>query len=212
MKNIYKELLPVKMFVISFLLLFTNVFAQATFSTKTDFAAGNFPYSVATADLNGDGLPDMVVTNSDDNTISVLMNTTVPGATTASYSAKTDFSTGFNPYSVAIGDLNGDGKPDIAVANRFSGTVSVLLNTTTTGSLTPTFTDNMEFNANSFTISVSIADINGDGKKDLVVANFSSNNVSVYLNTTAPGAVIPTFSDKVDSQPQIHQSRFLLMT
>jgi hypothetical protein len=82
MKNIYKELLPIKVFVISFLLFSTNLFAQASFSAKTDFAAGNFPYAVATGDLNGDGMPDMVVSNSDDNTISVFMNTTVPGAAT----------------------------------------------------------------------------------------------------------------------------------
>ena|ERR1035437_4908013 len=98
MKNIYQKTLIIKVFMLSLLLFSSNIFAQASFSAKTDFAVGSFPYSVATGDLNGDGMPDMVVTNSDDNTISVLMNTTAPGAASSSYSAKTDFSTEFNPY------------------------------------------------------------------------------------------------------------------
>ena len=49
--------------------------------------------------------------------MSVLLNTTAPGAATPSFAAKQDFTTGSGPFSVALGDLNGDGKPDLAVAN-----------------------------------------------------------------------------------------------
>jgi hypothetical protein len=52
----------------------------------------------------------------------------VPGATTPSFSAKTDFTTGTTPFSVAMADFNGDGKNDLAVVNYSSNTVSVLLN------------------------------------------------------------------------------------
>ncbi|MEZ2322314.1 MAG: DUF4347 domain-containing protein, partial [Microcoleus sp.] len=52
---------------------------------------------------------------------------------------KVDFTTGFSPYSVSIGDINGDGKPDLAVANFNSDTASILLNTTPTNATTPTF-------------------------------------------------------------------------
>src|SRR5439155_24321836 len=48
-------------------------------------------------------------------------------ASAQGFGAKTDFAAGTNPRSVAIGDLNGDGKPDLAVANNDSNTVSVLL-------------------------------------------------------------------------------------
>jgi len=61
----------------------------------------------------------------------VLLNTTAPGAATPSFAAKQDFSTGIEPTSVTVGDLNGDGKLDLAVANFISSTVSVLLNTPT---------------------------------------------------------------------------------
>ena len=50
---------------------------------------------------------------------------------------KVDFTTGTYPTSVSIGDFNGDGKPDLAVANYGSNTTSILLNTTATGATTP---------------------------------------------------------------------------
>ncbi len=62
------------------------------------------------------------------NTVSVLLGTGAGG-----FGAKTDFATGAVPASVAIGDLNGDGKPDLAVANFNSNTVSVLLGNGTGG-------------------------------------------------------------------------------
>jgi hypothetical protein len=77
---------------------------------------------------------------------------------------------------VAIGDLNGDGKPDLAVANAGSNTVSVLL-----GNGDGTFGAKTDYTTGSFPASVAIGDLNGDGKPDLAVASFYSNAVSVLL-------------------------------
>jgi len=175
-----------------------SVFAQASFSTKTDFTTGTAPFSVAVGDFNGDGKIDMAVTNLNDNTVSVFLNTTTPGATTPTFSTKTDFATGSLPYSVSIGDFNGDGKLDMAVANYGANTVSVLLNTTVTGATTPSFSDKTDYNTGSAPYSVSIGDFNGDDKLDMAVANCNSFTVSVSLNTTATGAATPSFSDKTD--------------
>ncbi|MBP9095700.1 MAG: T9SS type A sorting domain-containing protein [Ignavibacteria bacterium] len=168
------------------------------FSAHTDFTTGSTPVFVSTGDFTGDGKKDIVTANIGSNNISVLLNTTAPGASTPTFSAKTDFTTGFIPYWLSVGDLNGDGRPDIAVANNSSGTISVFLNTTTPGAGTPSFSARTDFTAGSGLNSVELADINGDGKPDMAGANLGGNNVSVYINTTTPGASTPTFTAKTD--------------
>ncbi|MHB8678451.1 MAG: beta strand repeat-containing protein [Rudaea sp.] len=168
--------------------------ATPSFATQQTFATGNGPFSVAVADLNGDGKPDLIVTNSSDNTVSVLLNTTAPGASTLSFAAQQSFATGTVPVFVAVADVNGDGKPDLIIANLTASTVSVLLNTTAPGAATPGFATQQTFSTGVVPYSVAVADVNGDGKPDLIVANSSSSTVSVLLNTTLPGAATPTFA------------------
>jgi hypothetical protein len=168
---------------------FTPSFAaQQTFGT-----GGDDPYSVTAADINGDGKPDLIIANAGDHTVSVLLNTTAPGATTPSFATPQTFASGGQPYSVVAADVNGDGKPDLIVAN-FDNTVSVLLNTTAPGAVSPSFAAQQSFATGNVPISVTAADVNGDGKPDLIVANSSDNTVSVLLNTTAPGATTPSFA------------------
>src|SRR5215813_8238766 len=112
------------------------------------------------------------------------------------FAAKQDFATGANPRAVAVGDLNGDGRPDLAVANLTSNSVSVLLNTSLAGGATSTFAGKQDFATGAEPVSVMVTDVNGDGKLDLVVANFAANNISILLNTTVPGAFTPTFAIK----------------
>jgi hypothetical protein len=76
--------------------------------------------------LDGDGKPDLAVTNFGPNTVSVLRNTSTSGViNNSSFASPVEFATGNAPVSVAIGDLDGDGKPDIVVANQGSSSVSV---------------------------------------------------------------------------------------
>src|SRR5260370_714015 len=84
-----------------------------------------------------------------------------------------DAGNGFSP-SVAVGDFNGDGVPDLAVIN--AGRVSVLL-----GDGDGTFQAARSFGAGDIPTSVVVSDFNGDGMPDLAVANYGSGNVSVLL-------------------------------
>jgi hypothetical protein len=165
---------------------------------KVDFPTGIFPTSVSIDDLNGDGKPDVAVANSYTlDGVSILLNTTPTGATTPTFAPKVDFLAGARPTSVSIGDINGDGKRDVAVMNRDSDTTSILINTTPTGATTPTFAPKVDLNTGSLPRSVSIGDFNGDGKLDVVVPRFS-NTTSILINTTPTGATTPTFAPKVD--------------
>src|SRR5439155_655311 len=153
---------------------------------------GAGPFSVALADLNGDGRPDIVAANQSSNSVSVLLNATAPGATPPTFSPRTDLTVASSPFSVALADLNGDGRPDIVAANQSSNNVSVLLNATAPGAATPSSSATLDLAVGAGPFSVALADLNGDGRPDIVTANQSSNVVSVLLNTTAPGASPPS--------------------
>jgi hypothetical protein len=166
----------------------------ASFAAQTTFATGTTPYTVAVADVNGDGRPDLVNANFGDKTVSVLLNTTVAGAGTASFTAQQTFAVGTNPFGVAVGDFNGDGRPDLAATNDGDKTVSVLLNTTAAGAGTASFAAQQTFAVGTGPFGVAAADINGDCRPDLAVANSGGASVSVLLNTTAAGAGTASFA------------------
>src|SRR5262249_59588014 len=96
----------------------TGVRPPVTLAAPADLTAATNPYSVAVGDLNGDGKPDLAVVvdyiSRDTNEVAVLLNTTAPGASTPTFAAKQEFTTGSVPESVAIGDFNGDGLPALA--------------------------------------------------------------------------------------------------
>ncbi|MCZ8049276.1 MAG: FG-GAP-like repeat-containing protein, partial [Microcystis sp. LE19-41.2A] len=102
------------------------------------------------------------------------------------FSAATNFTVGSGPRSVTVGDFNGDGKSDLAVANRGGNNVSVLL-----GTGTGSFGTATNFSVGAGPLSVTVGDFNRDGKSDLAVANRFTNNVSVLLNTTPKITIAP---------------------
>ncbi len=138
---------------------------DGTFQTASTYSPGGD--SVAAADVNGDGKPDIAVVNG--NNVAVLL-----GNGDGTFQPAVSYSSG-GEYadSVAIADVNGDGKPDIVVAecdisgNCGNGTVSVLL-----GNGDGTFQPAVSYSSGGENAeSVAIADVNGDGKPDIVVAN-----------------------------------------
>ena len=148
---------------------------DGTFGPYTQFASGH-PWSVAIADLNADGRPDLVTADPVSSTVSVLLGNG------HGFGPKTDFGTSDRPYSVAIADVNEDGRPDLVAATYGlyelgqAGAVSVLL-----GNGNGTFKPKTDFAAEYGSKSVAIADLNADGHLDLAVANVLSNTVTVLL-------------------------------
>ncbi len=172
----------------------TSSSSMVSFAAKQDFKTGDYssPISVSIGDMDGDGKPDLVVANSSSSTVSVFRNTSISG--TVSFAAKQDFTTDLNPKSLAIGDMDGDGKPEFAVVNTNLNTVSVFRNTSSSG--TVSFAAKQNFSTGDHPFSVVIGDVDGDSKPELAVANWFSSTVSVFRNTSSLGTI--SFETKQD--------------
>ncbi len=92
------------------------------------------------------------------------------------YDGKPNVDVGAPQSSVAIGDLDGDGVPELAVANYLSNNVSVLM-----GNGDGSFATDATFAAGNRPVSIAIGDVDGDGIHDLAVANEDSDDVSVLM-------------------------------
>ncbi len=149
---------------------------NGSFQTPQSFAVGNKPLAVTLADLNRDGRSDLVTANSADNSVSVLL-----GNGDGTFQTQRATNVGRRPSDVTVADINGDGHLDLIVGNYDDDSVSVLL-----GRGDGSFA--VQSAAGRFAVgngpnALSAADLNGDNKPDLVVANIFDDTVSVLLNT-----------------------------
>lgn len=158
---------------------------DGTFVAAVNFSTGAFgsnPYSVAVGDLNADGRLDLAVANVGTDNVAVLLNTAPTGAAVPSFAAHVDFAVGDGPFSVAIGDLSGDGRPDLVTANEYNDTVSVLVSSTAAGAAVPSFAAHVAYAAADGPLSVALGLLNADGSLDVAAANiFAGRNVSVLV-------------------------------
>ena len=163
--------------------------AQFRPAPSSPYTVGTNPASLAVGDFDGDGNADVAIANYGSNTVTVLLGDGAGGFSAAPFSP---FAVGSYPYSVALGDFNGDGKPDLAIANSQSNTLTVLLRGLRTNFFGVEVGSFVTAPGNPFAVgnrpvSVAVGDFNGDGKSDLATANYDSNNVTVLLGNGAGG-------------------------
>jgi hypothetical protein len=139
----------------------------------SNFAVGDGPIFVAVEDLNRDGILDVITTNDNSLDVSILI-----GEDGGTFGAPTHISTGDgNPLSVAPGDFNSDGKPDLAIAkSALSENIFIL-----TGLGDGSFEPGDEFSVEAFPRSIAAGDFNRDGIPDLVTTTPGSNSISTIF-------------------------------
>jgi len=140
---------------------------DGTFQAPVQYAVGLQPQYLAVGDFNGDGSPDLAVTNYTSSTLSILLNNG-----NGTFASHVDYATGPSsaPTAIATGDFNGDGKLDLVVASLIDNPLSVFL-----GNGDGTFQGYKTIPLSEQPWSLAAADFNGDGKFDLVVTDTSGN-------------------------------------
>jgi len=141
---------------------------------------------VSAGDLDNDGKPEMIVKHSFGNAFSIIKNTSTPG--TISFGTPVPFSIGSNGI-IVIADFNLDGKNDLAWKQGFSNDdIRIRINTDIDGILTTTdFATEVILDSDLFNYGgMSIADINGDGKPDIIATD--QDDIAVFENVYSGGA------------------------
>jgi len=152
-------------------------------------AAGSQPYTIATGDFNGDGIPDLAVANQS-STVSILL-----GIGNGTYTPAASLSLASEPNSITVGDFNGDGIQDLAVLNT-NDTVSILL-----GNGNGTFTPAASLATGNGASGVVVGDFNRDGIQDLAIVNSIDNTLTILLGN-GDGTFIPVASPATGSNPE----------
>lgn len=167
------------------------------FSVQPDVSTGTMPVSIVLADFNADGKLDLAVSDrAAAPSITVWLNTTTSSGA-VSFGTSVDFPV-VNEVngSLSVGDLNGDGRPDLAITYFCSSTnqcLSVLLDATPANGTTPMFATRADFVTTERGDMVAIGDLDGDGVPDLVVP-YRSEHIGVFVNTSATNATTPTLT------------------
>lgn len=174
---------------------------QLAFGTGFSGATAGNIWGLTSADFNADGRPDLALANLDDGMVDLLANTTDAGAASARFRPMGQLAHVSSPGRPVACDLNNDGRPDLAVPTGSTNRASVYLNTTAPGSggfsFERTDLDSLPW---GWMQQMACADVDGDGRLDLVGAGSGSNNAPgtnrliVFRNLTPTGVSLAHFA------------------
>ena len=167
----------------------TPSFAQAPTSPES---VGLDPHYVCVGHFNADSNLDIVTTNSDENTLSVLLG---DGTGNFTETPGPRIPTGIDPITVEDGDFNNDGKSDLAITNQGAASLTILLGN---GDGTFAQASGSPISVGTFPRAVAVGNFNGDANQDLIVSNGGADNIGVLLGngngtfTNAPNSPFAT--------------------
>lgn len=162
-----------------------NPFSVSNLSTQIDLNAESGLYDHCLCDFDGDGKTDMASANDNSTFVSLFRNTSVTGALSF---VKSQLSMGVRSFHVRCGDLNGDGKPELIASEGGDGTrIFIFRNNSTTGSLS--FTVQTISVTNKKPKQLEIADLDLDGKPELIATDQKNGAVIVLLNNSSVSSI-----------------------
>lgn len=166
-------------------------FTAGTYATFSDNILFNKPAAnggVVTEDFDGDGLADVAVTNPLSDNISILRNAGVLKISTAQFGPRIDLPVGDSPGRIYKGDFDGDGKVDLLLYHAGTSTtlLTIFHNTSMVGNISFTRIDIT--NPSAVTVAT-IADLDGDGKPEIITTSETGNRFSIFKNIHATGAL-----------------------
>ncbi len=191
---------PILFSLIAAVALGCNVQPQNSAAANPDakrIAVGTAPASLALADFNGDGKLDVAVANSGSKNVTILLGDGKGGLTQATGSP---FPAGDNPNDIAVGDVNGDGKPDLAFANHDTHYVTVLLGDGR-GAFAPAPKSPFTVNSRPHPHGIAFGDFNGDHNLDFVIDDWGNNRVTVVFGDGKGNFASPGVSFAVGQMP-----------
>lgn len=151
-----------------------------SFATKSDLTTGNYAAGIAVGDLNNDNKQDIVVcdrNNGTGTTVSVII-----GNGDGTFVARVPYTTAVDPWSVALGDVNNDGRLDIVTGNYTTGNISVLL-----GNGDGTFQNKTDYATSANPRKIILTDVNNDKKLDVVLTSTSTLKAGVLIGNGSGG-------------------------
>ena len=157
--------------------------ATADLAAAVNYATGVKPHGLTTADMDNDGVLDLVTTESTDDTASILF-----GNGDGSFGNRVIVGVGSKPKAAAVGDFNNDGFNDIAVADQDASTVSII-----TGLGARSFSAAVTYPVCFKAHDIVVHDLDGDGDLDVATSCHSTTLVSVL-----PGNGDGTFAAAID--------------
>lgn len=169
---------------------------DGTFASATSVPYSGRTYEAVIADLNGDGKPDFADVQNDTGQVQVFL-----AAAGGGFQEPLLLNNGGEPEgcSIAAGDLNGDGKPDLVTANcdYINNNITVYINQGD-----GTFSTGTSLWGGFYSDGITIADVNGDGKNDVVVGNYFGGDVTVLLGNGDGTVRAPDVGYAVGGYPQ----------